>query len=88
MAGITTCLEEGSLQPDTIGLRKVVDTLRREEKEMIDLMYFKGLTQRQIAALMDIPLGTVKTRMNKAIRKLRYYFQKDWKTAMRTVSLN
>jgi DNA-directed RNA polymerase specialized sigma24 family protein len=51
-------------------------------------MYFKGLTQRQIAEVMNIPLGTVKTRMNKAIKELRYYFKSDWKNAMRIVSLN
>jgi RNA polymerase sigma factor (sigma-70 family) len=88
MAGIKTSFIENSLLPDTIGLRKLVDVLRREEREVLDLMYFKGLTQRQIAEVMNIPLGTVKTRMNKAIKELRYYFKSDWKNAMRIVSLN
>jgi RNA polymerase sigma-70 factor, ECF subfamily len=77
-----------SLLTDTIGLRKLVNALRREEKEVVELMYFKGFTQRQIAETMNIPLGTVKTRMNKAIKELRYYYKNDWKTAMRIISLN
>jgi RNA polymerase sigma-70 factor (ECF subfamily) len=88
LAGIKTSFIENSLLPDTIGLRKLVDVLRREEREVLELMYFKGLTQRQIGEVMDIPLGTVKTRMNKAIKELRYYFKSDWKNAMRIVSLN
>jgi RNA polymerase sigma-70 factor, ECF subfamily len=77
-----------SVVPDTIGLRKLVDSLRKEEKEVIELMYFKGFTQREIAMLMNTPLGTVKTRMSRAIKNLRYYFDKDWKDAVKTISLN
>ena len=77
-----------NVQPDTIGLRKLVTALRQEEKEVIELTYFKGCTQREIAAIMNIPLGTVKTRMSKGIRDLRYYFNKDWKDAKRMISLN
>lgn len=73
---------------DTIGLRKLVSCLRNDEKEVVELVYFKGLTQKQAARLMNIPLGTVKTRMNRAIRELRYYYKKDWKNAMRHISLN
>ncbi|HLG40043.1 MAG TPA: RNA polymerase sigma factor [Chitinophagaceae bacterium] len=77
-----------NMSPDTIGLRKLVNTLRSEEKEVIELMYFKGYTQREIAEIMDTPLGTVKTRMSRAIKSLRYYFKKDWKDATKTISLN
>lgn len=84
LPGINT----GSVVPDTIGLRKLVDSLRKEEKEVIELMYFKGFTQREIAMLMNTPLGTVKTRMSRAIKNLRYYFNKDWNEAVKTISLN
>ena len=78
----------GNITPDTIGLRKLVSTLRKEEQEVIELMYFKGFTQREIAMLMNTPLGTVKTRMSRAIKNLRYYFKKDWKEAGKMMSLN
>ncbi len=76
------------VMPDTIGLRKLVNTLRKEEKEVIELMYFKGFTQKEIAVLMDTPIGTVKTRVSRAIKNLRYYFKKDWKDSVKGISLN
>jgi RNA polymerase sigma-70 factor (ECF subfamily) len=85
---ITLSTAKDEIIPDAIGLRKLVYGLRQEEKEVVDMMYFKGMTQRQIAEAMNIPLGTVKTRMNKAIKELRYYFKNDWKKAGRNISLN
>lgn len=77
-----------TIGPDTIGLRKLVNRLRSEEKEVIELMYFKGFTQREIAILMDTPLGTVKTRISRGIRNLRRYFQTDWKHGTTAILLN
>jgi RNA polymerase sigma-70 factor, ECF subfamily len=77
-----------TIQPDTIGIRKLVEMLRQEEKEVVEMMYFIGMTQRQIAEQINIPLGTVKTRMNKAIKELRYFYKKDWKQARVFISLN
>ncbi len=77
-----------SFLPDTIDLRKLVNTLRQEEKEVVELMYFKGFTQSEIADIMNMPLGTVKTRMSRAIRNLRYFFKQDWKQAIQNISLN
>lgn len=73
---------------DTIMLRKFVNGLRHEEKEVIDLMYFKGFTQCEIAELLSMPLGTVKTRANRAVKNLRRVFMNDGEKAMQLVSLN
>ena len=59
---------------DAIGLRKVVENLRPEHRQMIDLLYFQGYTQAEVADEFDIPLGTVKTRVKAAIVQLRQYF--------------
>ena len=63
-----------AFNPDTIGVKEIVGRLGFEHKEIIDLMYFKGLTQNEIAERLNIPLGTVKTRSRTAIMKLRNYF--------------
>lgn len=81
-------LKNSGMIPDTIGLRKLVNTLREEERKVIELMYFNGFTQTEIASIMNMPLGTVKTRMSRAIKNLRYLFKKDWKQAIQNVSLN
>ncbi len=58
-------------QHDSIGLRKTVNTLKPDQRIIIDLAYFNGYTQDEIAKEMGIPLGTVKTRMRSAILQLR-----------------
>ena len=74
--------------PDTIGVRKLLDMLRDEEKQVVELMYFEGFTQKEIAKLMDMPLGTVKTRMSMAIKNLRTFFMKDWIKGQQKLVLN
>jgi RNA polymerase sigma-70 factor (ECF subfamily) len=54
-----------------LGFSKVLEKLTKEQRTLIDLAYYKGCTQEEIARIMDIPLGTVKTRMRNAINQLR-----------------
>jgi RNA polymerase sigma-70 factor (ECF subfamily) len=46
-------------------------TLRPEQREIVMLAYFGGLTHSEIANQLGQPLGTVKTRMRLALKKLR-----------------
>ena len=67
-----------AMQPmnvDNIGFRKVVERLRKEHRVLIELAYFKGYTHEEIAAIEDIPLGTVKTRIRNALIQLRDYLK-------------
>ncbi len=59
-----------------IGLREIVDKLDEKYRTVIDLAYFQGYTQSEIEEEMNIPIGTVKTRMRLAIRELRKIFTK------------
>lgn len=61
---------------DTIGLRNMVGGLAPQYQTIIDLAYFKGFTLDEIAKTLEIPLGTVKTRMRTAIKTLRENFNK------------
>jgi RNA polymerase sigma-70 factor (ECF subfamily) len=58
-------------------VRAAVAQLPNEQKQVLALAYFKGLTQSQIAEALDLPLGTVKTRIRLAMRKLREMLQED-----------
>jgi RNA polymerase sigma-70 factor (ECF subfamily) len=60
---------------DDYGLKKVLLKLRDEQRLLIDLSYFQGYTHDQIAKALDIPLGTVKTRIRSALTQLRTYLQ-------------
>jgi RNA polymerase sigma-70 factor (ECF subfamily) len=52
----------------------LVQTLRPEQKSILDLVYFKGYTHVEVADELGIPLGTVKTRLRMAIQELRKHF--------------
>lgn len=56
---------------DTIGIRQLTLKLETKYREIIELLYFKGHTQQQAAAILNIPLGTVKTRTRQALLTLR-----------------
>ncbi len=60
---------------DNIGLRKVLDKLKDEQRTLVELAYFKGYTHEEIAEIENIPLGTVKTRIRTALIQLRNYLQ-------------
>jgi len=42
-----------------------------EQREVIELSYYQGMSQSQIAGYLDIPLGTIKTRLRLGMEKLR-----------------
>ena len=54
-----------------VGLKKLLATLNEESRKLIDLSYFQGFTHEEIARMLGIPLGTVKTRIRTAIIQLR-----------------
>lgn len=84
----SVALEEGMSTPDNIdvwrevannltgqSVRRALDTLPPEQRETIELAYFKGYTHSEIAERLDLPLGTVKGRMRIGLHKLRSLLQ-------------
>ncbi len=67
--GITT-----GINPETLGLKDLVAKLKPDQKIILDLVYFRGYTHVEAAEELDIPLGTVKTRLRNAIITLRRVF--------------
>lgn len=51
-------------------VRSALSTLPPEQREVIELAYFEGLAQTEIAARTGQPLGTIKTRVRLAMEKL------------------
>ena len=62
------------LNPEIIGLKDLVGKLKPEQKIILDLVYFEGFTHVEVAEKLEIPLGTVKTRLRNAIITLRKVF--------------
>ena len=63
--------DRGSTPSCEKDLRKLVATLKEEHKILVDLSYFQGYKQEEIAKMLGIPLGTVKTRLRVALTHLK-----------------
>jgi RNA polymerase sigma-70 factor (ECF subfamily) len=61
-------------QPELMGVKDLVQTLKPDQKSIIDLVYFKGYTHVEAADELGIPLGTIKTRLRMGIQELRKHF--------------
>lgn len=59
------------LPEDLRRVKAAVEGLPMEQRRPIELAYFEGLTQTEIAARLEQPLGTVKTRMRLGMQRLR-----------------
>ena len=60
---------------DIIDLKTLISKLRPEEQVVLDKVYFKGYTHAEASEELNIPLGTVKTRIATGIKELRKYFR-------------
>jgi RNA polymerase sigma-70 factor (ECF subfamily) len=52
-------------------VRRCLDTLTRLQRESITLAYYRGYTYAEVAELLGLPAGTVKTRMRDGLVRLR-----------------
>jgi len=77
-------VEDNSQAPDVVSVEEQVmstdrakfmsqmlESLPEAQKEAVRLAFYRGMSQREIAAKTGIPLGTIKTRLELAVRKLR-----------------
>lgn len=60
-------------------LRSAIVNLTPEQKEVVELAYFQGLTQVEIANQIDRPLGTVKARIRRGVDQIRKTVNHDFK---------
>jgi RNA polymerase sigma-70 factor (ECF subfamily) len=73
------------LADEAAGVRRLLGSLRPEEREVLELALGAGLTQTEIAARMGLPLGTVKSHARRGLIRLRELVQES--TRSQRVSL-
>lgn len=59
------------IQADRLAVRRALTLLPEEQRVALEMAYFSGLTQQEIAERLEQPLGTIKTRTRLAMKKLR-----------------
>jgi RNA polymerase sigma-70 factor (ECF subfamily) len=56
-------------------VRQAMASLPPDQRQVVELAYFGGYTQREIAEIVSVPLGTIKGRTRLALEKLASYLQ-------------
>lgn len=64
-------VEDPTLAPDRAAVRRALATLSSEQRVVLELGYFEGLSSSEIALRTGSPIGTVKSRVATALAKLR-----------------
>jgi RNA polymerase sigma-70 factor (ECF subfamily) len=70
--------EETELAFQNKFVRDALNALSAGEREALDLAYFKGYSHSEIATHLELPLGTVKTRIRTAMQKLRLVLSRSF----------
>ncbi|MBT8233219.1 MAG: sigma-70 family RNA polymerase sigma factor [Saprospiraceae bacterium] len=63
------------LNVDHVDIREKVEMLEDKYKEVVEVLFFRGMTQKEASDFMGIPLGTVKSRLKIALRELNKIYQ-------------
>jgi RNA polymerase sigma factor (sigma-70 family) len=66
---------EVSLSLERTAVHEAMNSLPAEQRQAVELAYFAGYSQREIADMTSVPLSTVKGRMRLALEKLSSYLQ-------------
>ncbi|WP_149276146.1 RNA polymerase sigma factor [Pareuzebyella sediminis] len=64
-------IDDNEERIDSSALKKLLLNLKEKCLRIIEMLYFKGYTQKEVSKELDIPLGTVKTRNRSCISQLR-----------------
>ena len=74
-AGVPDAWESVSMELERKQVREALAALPAEQRRTLELAYYGGFTQAEIAAQMEVPLGTVKGRMRIGLEKVRTFLQ-------------
>ncbi len=65
---------ENTYQPEHLDVKNHVNSLEEKYQVVIDALFFQGMTQQEASEALDVPLGTIKSRLKIGLRELRKIF--------------
>ena len=71
MSSAVDSVDELIFKEKSVAVRSALSTLPKEQSHALELAFFSGLTQQEIAGRLNEPLGTVKARIRRGLLKLR-----------------
>lgn len=71
--------ESTSIDTDAMDVAKMIEGLDEKYAFVLEYLYLRGYSQRELADEFDMPIGTIKTRVKKGIQILRDRFSKEEK---------
>lgn len=69
--------DEVALHDEAARIQRMMTRLRPEQQKVLDLSIFQGLSHRDIAGKLDLPLGTVKTHVRRGLMRVREMLGED-----------
>ena len=85
---VSETTEPATADPDMDDLERALQTLSADQRSILMLVTLEGLSYQQIASMLQIPVGTVMSRLSRARQQLRDTLYKDENRADHTGSSN
>lgn len=60
-----------NIKPETMDIRDNLDKIEEKYQIVLDALFFQGMTQQEASEELDIPLGTIKSRLKIGLRELK-----------------
>ena len=64
-----------SIKPEFLDVKENLDKIELKYQVVLDALFFQGMTQQEASDELDIPLGTIKSRLKIGLRELRKIYQ-------------
>jgi len=64
-------LGEQSIRPEFIDVKENLDKIESKYRIVLEALFFEGMTQQEASDELDIPLGTIKSRLKIGLREMR-----------------
>ena len=77
-------LGEQSIRPEFIDVKENLDKIESKYRIVLEALFFEGMTQQEASDELDIPLGTIKSRLKIGLREMR----KIYGAALLTLTIN